>query len=124
MGSGSTSIRPMTDLPASPIEVETWILSLCEALEEQIDLYRQLSQQRAVAEADYRHRHARAVLEQQGKPTTTVREAVADYRASAEFRQWRILEAQEKATLQAMSGIRSRLEALRTVAANVRAATH
>lgn len=112
------------EVPASPIEVETWILTLCEALEEQIDLFRQLSQARAVAEADYRHRHARAVLEQQGKPTTAVREAVADYRASAEFRQWRILEAQEKATLQAMSGIRSRLEALRTVAANIRAATH
>lgn len=106
--------------PLTQIEVESRILRLCDALEENLDTFRGLAARRAEAEADYKHKYSRALVEQSAKVTVAQKEAVAHLRATSDYRDWRTLEAQERATQQLLTSIRSQLDALRTIAANVR----
>lgn len=105
----------------SQADVEDRILRLSDTLEEQVELYAELITQRAEAEADYRYKQSRALLDQTSKTTVARSEAFAHLKASEEYRIYRILEAREKATQAHMTALRSQLDALRTVAANVRA---
>jgi hypothetical protein len=100
--------------------VEDRILKLCDALESNLDTFRELAASRADAEANYKHRYSRSLVEQHGKVTVSVREAVAHLKATGDYREWRTLEAQERATQQLLTSIRAQLDALRTIAANVR----
>jgi hypothetical protein len=111
-----------TTTPLTQVDVEGEIMRLCAELEDQVELFATVAEQRAEAEAAYKHHYSTALLQQQGKVTVSTREAVAHLRASKEFQLFRILEAREKATQQALIGIRCRLDSLRTIAANVRAA--
>jgi len=45
---------------------------------------------------------------------------VAHLKATSDYREWRTLEAQERATQQLLTSLRAQLDALRTIAANVR----
>ena len=101
-------------------EVEHRIIRLSDELEELTELFVLQSQERAEAESDYKYKHARALIEQSGKVTVSAREAVAHLRAANDFRTWKLCEAKEKATQSKMTAIRSQLDALRTIAANVR----
>jgi hypothetical protein len=105
----------------SQADIEERILRMSDTLEEQVELYAELITLRAEAEADYRYKQSRALLDQTGKTTVARSEAMAHLKASKEYREFRILEAREKATQAHMTALRSQLEALRTVAANVRA---
>lgn len=106
--------------PLTQIDVESRILRLCDALEENLDTFRELAARRAEAESDYKHKYSRALVEQSAKVTVAQKEAVAHLRATGDYREWRTLEAQERATQQLLTSIRSQLDALRTIAANVR----
>lgn len=108
--------------PLVQVDVESEMMRLFTELEEQVELFAHVSGQRAEAEATYKHQYSTALLQQQGKVTVSTREAVAHLKASKAFQEYRILEAREKATQQALIGIRCRLDSLRTIAANVRAA--
>jgi len=107
----------------SAADVEERIIRLSDVLEEETERYADLAEQRAEAESDYKYRHSRALVEQAGKIPVATKDAVAHLRASDDYRRWKILEAREKATQQKLIAARSQLDALRTVAANVRAAT-
>ena len=50
-----------------------------------------------------------------------MKEAHAQLRASDVFSDWKLAEAKEKATQQALIAIRTLMDALRTISANVRA---
>jgi len=102
------------------VDIERRILRVTDALDEQTDLFSKLSVSRAEAEAEYRHAFARAIVEQDGKIPVATKEAVAHMKSPDAFRQWKILEAREKATQQKLTSLRSQLDALRTIAANVR----
>ena len=105
------------------VDIEHRIIAITDALDEQTHLYAELADNRAEAEADYKHRHARALVEQAGKIPVATKDAVAHLRATDDYRRWKVLEARERATQQKLVALRSQLDALRTVAANVRTLT-
>ena len=105
----------------SQMDLEAEMLRICTRMEEDIDLLLQLSTERAEAESSYRYKHARAIFEQEGKIPVATKDAVAHLRAADEFRQWLLLTGREKATQQSLIASRSRLDAMRTICANVRA---
>jgi hypothetical protein len=112
----------MNTAQVTQVDLETEIMRICDRMERDIDLLVTLSAKRADAEADYRHRHAVALVTQEGKVPVATKDAVAHLKATDEFRAWKLLEAQEKATQQSLLASRSRLDAIRTICANVRAA--
>ena len=101
-------------------EIEERILRLCDQMDTTLDDYREVSEQRASAEADYKYAHSRALIEQGSKSTVAAREAVAHLRASTQYREWRLLETRERACQQMLTSLRSQIDALRTLSANVR----
>jgi hypothetical protein len=107
--------------PIVQAEVEERIQSLCDVLERTVEQFAQISVERAEAEADYKQTHSLSMVNQTAKATVSSREATAHLASSQHFRRWRVLEAREKATQQALTSIRSQLDALRTISANVRA---
>lgn len=102
--------------------VEKRILELCDELEEQVEFYSQISQRRAEAESDFKYRFARTLIEQTAKAPVATKEAIAQLKASGEYREWKLYEARERATQQKLTSIRTQLDSLRTISANVRAA--
>lgn len=104
-------------------DTERRIIYLTDVLDEQTALYADLAEQRAEAEAAYKYRQARALVEQAGKVSVAMKEAVAHLRGAEEYRAWKVLEARERATQQKLTALRSQLDALRTIAANVRVST-
>lgn len=105
------------------VDVEQRIVMIIDALDEQVALFAELSAERADAEADYKYAFSRGLVEQPGKIPVATKEAVAHLRSPDAFRKWKLLEARERATQQHMTSLRSQLEALRTIAANVRTLT-
>lgn len=108
--------------PLIQVEVEERIQALCEQLEEHVTTFTSTSHKRAEAEADFKYHYSRALLEQAGKQPVATKEAIAHLKASEPYRLWKILEASEKSTQQALISVRTQLDALRTISANVRAA--
>jgi hypothetical protein len=108
--------------PLIQVEVEERIQGLCDALEELVTTFTSVSHKRAEAEADFKYRYSRSLIEQAVKLPVASKEAIAHLKATEQYRLWKILEAQEKATQQGLTSIRSQLDALRTISANVRAA--
>lgn len=107
--------------PLIQVDIEAGMLRICDQLEQLTEELSRVSAERAEAEAEYKHRYSRALVEQTGKVPVSTKEAVAHMKATNSFREWKILEAREKSTQQALFTHRSRLDALRTISANVRA---
>ena len=55
--------------PIVQVDVEAEMLRLFTELEEQVELFAQVSEERAEAEAQYKHQYSTALLQQQGKVT-------------------------------------------------------
>lgn len=104
------------------VDVESRIEALCAELERQVTAYAHVAEQRAAAESDFKFLYSRALVEQTTKVPVATKEAVAHLKASNSFREWKLFEAREKATQQALTSIRAQLDSLRTISANVRAA--
>ena len=108
-------------------DIETAILALSDELESQTYAYSELSDTAAVAEADYKIRLARALVGFAADPsikmTATERQARVDLHCAAELRSWKIAEARRQATKETLLSLRSRLDAMRTLSANVRHST-
>lgn len=103
------------------VDVEQRIMHLCDELESQTHFYAEISTKRAEAESDFKFRYARTLVDQTAKAPVATKEAVAQLKASNEYRDWKLYEAREKATQQALTSIRAQLDSLRTISANVRA---
>ena len=107
--------------PKSPFEVEQDIEKVAAELEVQTDNFRVDADAAAHAEADYKLAHAGMIVGLASqKMTAGERDARALSACREEFRAYKITEARKQATAEALRSLRTRMEALRTEAANRR----
>ena len=107
-------------------EVESHILAISETLEEETYRYAELAEAAAIAEADYKYAAARKnvdLSQSTGKMTVGERQSHVDIQCAAEFRGWKLSEAVRQSSKEALLSLRSRLDALRTLSANIRSMT-
>lgn len=115
--------------PLSQVEIESQIVSICDDLEATTEEFSRLCEEHAVAENAFKRTHARALvtLASAGtmpdgrKSTADWREAQSQVTSEEEAARYRILDARLRATKEGLITKRARLDALRTIAANVRA---
>jgi hypothetical protein len=105
--------------PISQVEVETEIMRLLELLEEHTEAFEQLAEDSAKKEALYKSNWAKEYLSAKG--SIREREAWADYKLSDESYDYKISEALVKAKREKLISLRTSIDALRTLNANVRA---
>lgn len=107
-------------------QVESQIMAVSDALEEQTEVYADISARAADAEADYKLRFARAVVslsDKAARMTAPEKQARAEIAAAEELRVWKITEARRQATKESLLSLRARLDALRTLNASIRVQT-
>lgn len=105
--------------PISQVEVEEEILRLLEMLEEETEAFESLAEDAAKKEALYKANWAKEYLAAKG--SIKEREAWADYKLSDESYDFKISEALVKAKREKLTSLRTSVDALRTLNANVRA---
>lgn len=108
-------------------DIEAAILALSEALEDETHRYADLADEAAEAEADWKIKSARAAIgyaSADGPKLTQAQIAArVELHAADELRRYKITEARRQATREALMSLRARLDAMRTLSANVRAQT-
>lgn len=104
--------------PISQVEVESEIMRLMELLEEHTEAFEQLAEDSAKKEALYKSNWAKEYLSAKG--SIREREAWADYKLSDESYDYKISEALVKAKREKLISLRTSIDALRTLNANVR----
>lgn len=111
--------------PLAQHDVETLILDLSDRLAEATEEYRDLCDSTSRAEMDYRHAYHSAVvtLASGAKVTADVRKSTAWLRSENAERAYVTLAAAKEAAREHLRTITTRIEALRTVSANVRGQT-
>jgi hypothetical protein len=105
------------------VEIENEILAVLDALEDQTHLYDRIAVDAASAEADYKLAYANAIVrlsDSQARMTAPEKQARAELHAADELRAWKVLEARRASTKEALLSVRARLDALRSLSANVR----
>ena len=107
--------------PISQVEVESEIMRLMELLEEHTEAFEQLAEDSAKKEALYKSNWAKEYLSAKG--SIREREAWADYKLSDESYDYKISEALVKAKREKLISLRTSIDALRTLNANVRSMT-
>lgn len=114
-------------IDTNPVEVESEIRRLCELLEKATQLTARRARDAAVADAQYKRAWAQAVLDAKvghppdGKgPTVSEVEARAALQTDKEYVQKRSTEALLQSSIEAGRNIRAQLDALRSIAANMR----
>jgi len=115
----------MNRSPLSQHEVESLILSLSDALADATLDYRNLCDSVATAEMDYKHAYHSAVvgLAAGAKVTADVRKSTAWLRSERQERNYTVLAASKEGSREYLRTLTTRIEALRTVSANVRGQT-
>lgn len=107
--------------PLYQVDIEQRLEILMERLDKEVDRFAELSVECAEAEANFKRKYHRTVL-QSPSGTVAQREAGAHLNSATEFRRWKIVDAQLRATQQALIALRTQIETNRTISANVRAA--
>lgn len=108
------------------VDVETQILRVINELEDETDRYAELEDRAGEAEADYKGDFAKALLQVAAtgdKITAGEREARATKSSIDTFRAWKIEEGRRRASKEYLLTLRAKLDALRSLSANVRAQT-
>jgi hypothetical protein len=105
--------------PISQVEVEEEIIRLLNMLEEETEVFERLSEDAAKKEATYKAEWAKSYLANTG--SIKEREAWADYQMADHTMNYKIAEALVKAKREKLSSLRTSVDALRTLNANVRA---
>lgn len=111
--------------------IEAGIIEICDRLDVLVDEYAVQCEAAADAEAAYRVKFHRAILQHKTTSRTTTGRAMSDREAEAratvdaeaELRAYKIAAALVDSSKQAQLSQRARLDALRTLSANVRAST-
>lgn len=104
--------------PISQIEIEEEIMRLMDLLEEETEAFERLAEDAAKKEALYKASWAKEYLAAKG--SIKEREAWADYKLTSESYDWKISDALVKAKREKLTSLRTSLDALRTLSANVR----
>jgi YesN/AraC family two-component response regulator len=105
--------------PISQVEIEEEIIRLSDLLEEETENFEKLALDNAVKESSYKSAWAKEYLGAKG--SIKEREAWADYKLEDEAMQYKISEALVKSKREKLHSLRTSIDALRTLAANVRA---
>ena len=104
-------------------DIEHSIVALSDQLEEQTYIYAQLSDEAANAEADYKLQAGKQLITlvaSGAKMTAQERQARADVGCAEAFRAWKLAEARRQSCKEALLSLRARMDAQRSLAANVR----
>lgn len=104
-------------------DIERNIIALSDQLEEQTYMYSRLSDEAAEAEADYKLEAGRqliGLIASGSKMTAQEKQARVDVGCSQTFRDWKIAEARRQSCKEALLSLRARIDAQRSLAANVR----
>jgi hypothetical protein len=104
--------------PISQVDIEEEMLRRLSMLEDETETFESLTEDSAKKEATYKAEWAKAYLSAQG--SIKEREAWADYQLADHNMQYKIAEALVKAKREKLGALRTSLDALRTLAANVR----
>jgi hypothetical protein len=104
--------------PISQIEIEWEILRLLDMLEAETEAFEKLAEDAAQKEAEYKAEWAREYLSAEG--SIKEREAWATYKMASLDHAHKIAEGLLKAKRERLSSLRTSLDSLRTLAANVR----
>jgi hypothetical protein len=105
--------------PISQVDIEEEIIRLIGDLESETETFETLSIDAAKKESRFKSEWAKAYLSAQG--SIKEREAWADYQISDPHMDWKIADALVRAKREKLASIRSSIDALRTLNANVRA---
>lgn len=105
-------------VPISQVEIEEEILRIMDLLEAETEAFETLAEDAAKKEA--RHKGAWAKEYLAAKGSIKERESWADYRLEEQSYEWKIADALVRAKREKLSALRTSLDALRTLAANVR----
>ena len=109
----------MRSSPITPIEIENNMVRLVEELEDHTEAFEVLAVDQSKKEARYKSSWAKEYLAANG--SIKERESWADYKLSDEYYEVKIADALLKAKKEKLNSIRTALDSLRTLAANVRA---
>lgn len=107
------------NMPISQVDVENGLLDLIEDLEKETEAFEKLAEDAAKKEALYKTNWAKEYLSAKG--SIKEREAWADYKLSDEVFDYKIAEGLMKAKREKLLSLRTSIDALRTLNANVRA---
>lgn len=107
--------------PISQYEVEEEIVRLTQLLEEETETFAVLCEDEAKKSARLKGNWAKEYIAAQG--TVRDRESWADYKLAEDAYDAKVAEALVKAKREKLTSIRTSLDSLRTLAANVRAQT-
>ena len=107
--------------PLSQADIEEELMRLSALLEEATDDYAILAEDEAKKAARHKSAWATAYIREEG--AVKYRESMADYKTEDSLYDMKIAEALTKAKREKMLSLRSSMDALRTLAANVRAQT-
>lgn len=105
--------------PISQVEIEEEIMRLTDLLESETESFEKLAIDSAVKESNYKASWAKEYLGAKG--SIKEREAWADYKLEDLAMQYKISEALVKSKREKLHSLRTSIDALRTLAANVRA---
>jgi len=111
----------MRNSPITQGEIEEELMRLLNMLEGQTEEFETLAQRAAETEATHKGMWAKQYLTATGSIRT--REAIADFALSDSLFQYKIAEALVKAKREKLLSLRTSIDALRTLNANVRAQT-
>jgi hypothetical protein len=104
--------------PIDQVNVESEILRLVSDLEDETEVFEGMCKDAAVAEAEWKKNYYDAYLHSEGP--VEARKAFAGYRHAESYLNAQVTEALVKAKRERLHSIRTQLDALRTIAANVR----
>lgn len=107
------------DGPVSQVEIERELLRLLDLLEDSTVTFRKLATDEAKAEAAYKRSWAKEYLAASG--SIKEREAWATYKLETELHDWKIAEALARSMKEKLTSLRTSIDAMRTLNANVRA---
>lgn len=108
----------MRTTPISQVDIEQELLRLMDTLENETEQFESLSMDMAKKEALYKANWAREYLSAKG--SIKEREAWADYKLDQELFEYKCAEALVKAKREKLLSVRTSMDSLRTLNANVR----
>jgi len=110
---------PGRNAPISQVEIEEMLINLISELEEETEAFERLAEDGAKKEANYKSNWAKEYLAAKG--SIKEREAWAEYLLADAHFDFKIAEALVKSKREKLLSLRTSIDAMRTLNANVRA---
>ena len=107
-------------------EIEFKIEDLCDSLESLVEEYADVCEAQVDAEMAYKHKHGQTTIgfaNSDVKMTVAEKSARADLHCHDELYQHKMTAARKEAMKESLRSVHARIDALRTLSANARAAT-